>query len=58
MREKLHQWTLITKPPGELLVRKPVDVFVFDVESFMENLEPGAVASGLVAGYILLCDKL
>ncbi|MEM4440882.1 MAG: hypothetical protein QW764_01790 [Desulfurococcaceae archaeon] len=49
---------MITKPPGELLVRKPVDVFVFDVESFMENLEPGAVALGLIAGYILLCDKL
>ncbi|MEM3346515.1 MAG: hypothetical protein QXR36_03710, partial [Desulfurococcaceae archaeon] len=58
VEEKLLLETLIAKSLRKLLVRKPVDVLVFDVESFMENLEPGAVASGLVAGYILLYDEL
>lgn len=58
VEEKLLLETLIAKSLRKLLVRKPVDVLVFDVEFFMENLEPGAVASGLVAGYILLYDEL
>ncbi|MCX8187876.1 MAG: hypothetical protein N3F65_04620 [Nitrososphaeria archaeon] len=36
----------------------PVDVTVFDEESFKENLEPGALGSGLVAGYEILYDEL
>lgn len=36
----------------------PIDVVVFDEESFKENLEPGALGSGLVAGYEVLYDEL
>ena len=36
----------------------PIDVTVFDESSFRENLEPGALASGLVAGYEILYDEL
>lgn len=37
---------------------KPIDATVLDVESFKENLEPGAFASGLVAGFKLIYDEL
>ncbi len=34
------------------------DIIVFDDESFRENLEPGALASGLIAGYRIIYDEL
>lgn len=37
---------------------KPIDVIVFDVGMLKENLEPGAIASGLIAGYIAVLDRI
>jgi len=38
--------------------RMPVDVIVFDEDSFKENSEPGGLASGLAAGYRVIHDEL
>lgn len=39
-------------------LKKAIDVTVFDVESFKENLEPGALASGLIAGFKTLFNEI
>lgn len=39
-------------------VEKPADVVVLDEDSLKENMEPGGVASGLLAGYLVLYDEL
>ncbi|MEM0481269.1 MAG: hypothetical protein QXM16_00030 [Nitrososphaerota archaeon] len=36
----------------------PFDVIIFDGDSFRENLEPGTLASGLIAGYRVVYDEL
>jgi hypothetical protein len=38
--------------------RKPADVLVLDEEALEENMEPGGIASGLLAGYLALYDEL
>ncbi len=38
--------------------RKPADVLVLDEEALEENMKPGGVASGLLAGYLALYDEL
>lgn len=38
--------------------RISIDVIVFDEGSFRENLEPGALPSGLIAGYEIIHDEL
>lgn len=35
-----------------------VDIIIFDEDSFRENLEPGGLPSGLVAGYKIIHDEL
>lgn len=40
------------------VVRKPIDVHIFDFETFRENLEPGSFLSGLTLGYRILYDKV
>lgn len=37
---------------------KPLDVVVLDVESFVENLKLGALASGLIAGFEPIYDEI
>lgn len=39
-------------------VEKPVDVVLLDEDSLKENMEPGGVALGLLAGYLVLYDEL
>lgn len=39
-------------------LRKPVDIHVFDPETFRENLEPGSFLSGLALGYKILYDEI
>lgn len=48
----------ITKALKNVIVNKPIDVIVFDVESFKENLEPGALASGLIVGFKVLFNEI
>jgi len=38
--------------------RKPADVLVLDEEALEGNMEPGGIASGLLAGYLALYDEL
>jgi len=38
--------------------KMPIDVIVFDECSFRENLEPGTLLSGLIAGYEIIYDEL
>jgi hypothetical protein len=39
-------------------MRKPADVLVLDEEALEENMEPGGIVSGLLAGYLALYDEL
>lgn len=48
----------VTKALRTIHSRIPADVIIFDEDSFKENLEPGAIASGLAAGYRILYDEL
>jgi len=51
-------WEVQTSRRLRRALGKPVDVLIFDVESFLENLQPGTVLSGLVQGYEILLDKI
>lgn len=48
----------ITRSLRRVICNKIIDVTVFDVEMFRENLEPGGLASGLVIGYVIIWDEL
>jgi len=39
-------------------LRKPIDIHVFDLSTFKENLEPGSFLSGLTLGYKIIYDKV
>lgn len=39
-------------------IKKNLDVIVLDENSLLENIEPGAVASGLIAGYKVIYDEI
>lgn len=56
--EKFNLEVEISKALRKIESKAPFDVTVFDSGSFRENLEPGTLASGLVAGYRTVYDEL
>lgn len=58
VREKMELEAEVAGALRGLVECKPVDVIAFDEQSFTENLEPGCIASGLIAGYEALYDEL
>ena len=58
IREKVELEVAVRKALKEIDCRVIYDVLVFDIESFFENASPGAVISGVVAGYRVLHDEI
>jgi len=56
--EKMELEAEVARVLRSLAERKAIDVIAFDEQSFIENLEPGCIASGLIAGYEALYDEL
>jgi hypothetical protein len=58
IKEKTDLEIRILKNLKNLRTETPLDIIVLDEESFKENLEPGGIASGLVAGCRILYDEM
>lgn len=58
IKEKTDLEIKILKNLKNLRAETPLDIIVLDEESFKENLEPGGLASGLVAGCRILYDEI
>lgn len=56
--EKLNLEVEISRALRTVESKTPFDVIIFDGDSFRENLEPGTLASGLIAGYRIVYDEL
>jgi len=56
--EKMELEVEVARALRGLAERRAIDVIAFDEQSFIENLEPGCIASGLIAGYEALYDEL
>jgi len=56
--EKIELEVAIKRALRELGMEKTCDVIVFDVDSLKENMKPGGVASGAIAGYKVLYDEI
>ncbi len=58
VKEKTNLEIEILKNLKDFQAKTLIDIIVLDEESFKENLEPGGLASGLVAGYKILYDEI
>lgn len=57
LQEKISLEIIITKALKNI-IKKTLDITILDEDSLKENLEPGAFASGLIAGYKILYDEI
>lgn len=57
LQEKISLEIIITKALKNI-IKKTLDITILDEDSLKENLEPGAFASGLIAGYKTLYDEI
>lgn len=58
VKEKFMIEAEVFRNLSRVIPRKPIDVTVFDVDTFMENAKPGGVVSGLILGFRSLYDEL
>jgi len=56
--EKIELEATIKKALRKIGMEKTCDVIVFDVDSLKENIKPGGVVSGAIAGYKVLYDEI
>ena len=49
---------LMIKKTLSKFIRKPLDVHIFDLDTFVENLKPGTFLCGLALGYKIIYDEI